>query len=138
MAQLITPTIEISASQTEHLISMAALTSPNEICGMLAGNSGVVEKIIPITNISNSPSTYKMDPQDQISAFYQLEQLNYELIAFYHSHPLSPPYPSHTDLTEWTYPEIPSVIIGLNINQWRIRGFLLSGHGFLQIEVKTS
>jgi len=117
---------------------MAAQASPDEICGMLAGNSGVVELIFPITNISRSPSAYKMDPKEQISAFYQFEQLNLELIAFYHSHPLSPPYPSNTDLAEWTYPEIPHMIIGQNIDQWRILGFLLSGNDYLQIEVNAS
>ena len=77
-----------------------------------------------------------MDPKEQISTFYQIENQGFKLLAFYHSHPFSPPIPSPTDLAEWTYPEIPLVLIGNISGEWKLFAFLLDGENFTQIELK--
>lgn len=138
MAELGMRSIDIPAILTEKLISMAKQASPLEICGILAGKFNVAEHILPIRNISHDPNRYQMDPQEQIHVFYQLEQLNLERIAFYHSHPQSEPAPSPTDLAEWSYPEIPYLIIGQESERWNIHGYQLSGKRILKIELKIS
>jgi proteasome lid subunit RPN8/RPN11 len=138
MAQLNPAAIEVSDSQATRLISMAEQASPHEICGMITGKSGIVEQIIPISNRSPSRNKFQMDPKEQIAAFYQIEKRGLELIAFYHSHPLSSPFPSPTDLAEWNYPEVPQVIIGKESEQWKINAFRLEGKNILQIKINIS
>ena len=50
---------------------------PNEGCGLIigriVGQEYQAQEVIPITNILNSPSRYRMDPEEQLRAFEYLE-----------------------------------------------------------------
>jgi proteasome lid subunit RPN8/RPN11 len=59
-----------------------------------------------------------------------------EPIAFFHSHPASQPIPSQTDLDRNYYPETPQLIIGKEMDQWAIRGFLLSKKDIKEIKIE--
>jgi proteasome lid subunit RPN8/RPN11 len=42
-----------------------------------------------------------------------MEAKGEELVAIYHSHPITQPYPSPIDRSEWHYPEAFSVLVSL-------------------------
>jgi len=66
-----------------------------------------------------------MDPAELIGAMRHLREAGQELVAIYHSHPYSAPYPSATDLDQNQYPEVAHLIIGREEGEWRVRAFQL-------------
>ena len=77
----------------------------------------------PVTNILHSPVRYRMDPQEQLRAFQEIDEAGLELLAIYHSHPNGPEEPSPTDIAEAYYPEVVYLIWSLASGNWQCRGF---------------
>ncbi|MBA2226894.1 M67 family metallopeptidase [Thermogemmata fonticola] len=112
------------------LIHHARLALPHECCGLLAGRihrgQAFVTHVFPLGNALASPTAYLTDPRDLLHAFRSLRQLRCDLLAFYHSHPTSPPWPSRRDLEQNTYgSEVLHVIVSLaeeepEIAAWRL------------------
>ena len=86
---------------------------PLEACGILAGKAGEVVQLYPITNQLKSPTTYEMEPQQQLAAMLAIEDKGWEMTAVYHSHPQGPETPSATDITQAYYPDVIQLIISL-------------------------
>jgi len=86
---------------------------PLECCGILSGRDGTVEKAYELQNEEESSVIYSMSPQDQLSVFEEMEKESIDMIAIYHSHPHTIPFPSETDVKLAFYPEVASIIISL-------------------------
>jgi len=108
---------------------------PEEGCGLIAGNNGIVKTVIPITNDLRSPVRYNMNPNELIQAFYEFEAQGIELVATFHSHPAGPSHPSETDLHEYAYPEAYMLILTPAGSNWHLKGFKIKGSGFEQIAI---
>ena len=54
-----------------------------------------------------------MSPQEQIKVSEEMEKESMEMIAIYHSHPNTIPFPSETDVKLTFYPDVSSIIISL-------------------------
>ena len=96
---------------------------PAEACGLLAGTKDQVSQIYPVTNILQSPVRYRMDPQEQLRAFQDIEEADLEMLGIYHSHPNGPDKPSPTDIAEAYYPRAVYLIWSLASGDWHCRGF---------------
>jgi len=70
-------------------------------------------KSFEIKNLEKSPVQFLMDPLEQLNAFKEMENRSMEMIAFYHSHPHTIPFPSEVDVKKTIDPEMPSIIISL-------------------------
>ena len=111
----------LTNEQAQEMIRHARREYPNEACGLLAGKAcpeqgrrdGRVEKVYQMTNADHSPVTYRLDPEEQVRAFTDIEEKGWELLAIYHSHSHSPAYPSATDLEFAFYPDALYLIISL-------------------------
>lgn len=86
---------------------------PLECCGILSGKEKTVQKAFELKNTEESPVLYSMSPQEQIKVFEEMEKESMGMIAIYHSHPKTIPFPSETDVKLAFYPDISSVIISL-------------------------
>ena len=86
---------------------------PLECCGILSGKEKTVQKVFELKNTEESPVLYSMSPQEQIKVFEEMEKESMEMIAIYHSHPKTIPFPSETDVKLAFYPDVSSVIISL-------------------------
>jgi proteasome lid subunit RPN8/RPN11 len=86
---------------------------PNEACGILAGKDGRVEKIYEMNNSDASPSTFFMDPNEQLKIMKEIRGSSMEMIGIYHSHVASHAYPSSHDVDLAFYPEVSYAIISL-------------------------
>ncbi len=75
---------------------------PNEACGYLAGRDGVATRAEAMTNVHASPSSYEMDPKEQLQAQRKLREAGVEPMAIYHSHVATEAYPSRRDVTQAT------------------------------------
>ncbi len=97
----------------KEMVDHAKREWPLECCGILSGRENTVQKAFELKNIEESPVLYSMSPQEQMTVFEEMEKQSIEMIAIYHSHPKTIPFPSETDVKLTFYPDISSVIISL-------------------------
>ncbi len=99
---------------------------PEEACGLLAADAaGKAVAVIPVTNSLHSPVRYQMDTREQFDAMKRIRQQGWSLFAIFHSHPLSEPAPSPTDIRQAFYPEAYMIIVGLENDPAVVRGFVV-------------
>ena len=90
---------------------------PAEGCGLLAtsfepnGNLERVEQFYPGSNLHRSATSFEMDPKEVVAALKDIEARGWRLGAIVHSHPLTAPKPSATDLRQAFYPGALMVIV---------------------------
>ncbi len=108
---------------------------PEEGCGMLSGRDGIVTAVYPITNELHSTTRFRFAPREQASIFMEIMSQSDDLLAIFHSHPHSAPYPSVTDRAEHAYPEACALIVSLSdsVPQWG--GYMISGGEVTSIDI---
>ncbi len=105
--------IRIPKSIYEGIVEHAKREWPLECCGVLAGKEDTVEKAFELSNTEKSPIRFSISPQQQLRVFEELETESMEMVAIYHSHPNTIPFPSETDVKLAFYPEVSSIIVSL-------------------------
>lgn len=114
----------------DSIVAQARAEFPNEACGLIAGrfdgSDGVAKRLYPMTNAERSPVIYRMDPQEQLRVFNEMEREELELVGIYHSHTRSAAYPSTTDVALAYYPDSTYLIVSLadteapDLRAWKI------------------
>jgi len=115
--------IRIPKSIYDEMVEHARREAPLECCGVLAGHNGTVLKAFEVRNEEQSPVRYSMSPRDQLKIFEEMEKEAMEMVAIYHSHTHTVPFPSETDVRLSFYPEVPSVIISLREESPVVKAF---------------
>ncbi len=105
--------LRIPRSIYEGIVEHAKREWPLECCGILGGREETVKRGFKLSNTERSSTHYLMSPREQLRVFEELEEESMELIAIYHSHPHTIPFPSKTDVELAFYPEVASIIISL-------------------------
>ncbi len=99
---------------------------PEEACGLVASDaSGRPVAVIPVTNSLRSPVRYQMETREQFAAMKRIRNEGWSLFAIFHSHPLSDPIPSPTDIRQAFYPEAYMIIVGLEREPAVVRGYVV-------------
>jgi [CysO sulfur-carrier protein]-S-L-cysteine hydrolase len=93
-----------------------------EMCGLLSGRAGVVDRVWPVPNALRSPIAYRMDGPEFAAAMIGCE---FEPLGIFHSHPAGPPIPSPTDIAEAAYPESNYVVISWQTRPPSVRAFAI-------------
>jgi proteasome lid subunit RPN8/RPN11 len=105
--------IRIPKTIYQGMLEHARKEWPLECCGILSGKEKTVQRAFKLKNIEESPAKYLMAPQDQLKVFEEMEKESVEMIAIYHSHPHTIPFPSETDVKMAFFPDTSSIIISL-------------------------
>lgn len=105
--------LRIPRSIYEGMVEHAKKEWPLECCGILGGSEETVKKDFELSNIEKSATRYVVSPEEQLRVFEELEEESMELIAIYHSHPHTIPFPSEWDVEMAFYPGVTSIIISL-------------------------
>jgi proteasome lid subunit RPN8/RPN11 len=92
---------------------------PDEVCGILAGRNGRVERVFRVSNTADNVAAergvfrdratgvaspgrravhYYMDPKDQLRVYNEIDDLGLDVLGYYHSHTHSEARPSPTDV----------------------------------------
>jgi proteasome lid subunit RPN8/RPN11 len=102
----------------QQMIAHGQSGKPEEICGIVRGVGGAGEElraleVIPARNVADERiQNYTVDPRTLLRQF-EFEDAGERMLAIYHSHPVSAPYPSATDAWNANYPETIYIILGL-------------------------
>jgi proteasome lid subunit RPN8/RPN11 len=105
--------IRIPKSILNGMVEHAKRESPLECCGILGGRDHTVKKAFELQNAEKSPIRYSIEGQEQLRVFEEMEKESMDMIAIYHSHTHTIPFPSETDVKLAFYPEVASIIISL-------------------------
>ena len=95
------------------MVAHALGDDPNECCGILAGKDGQILKLYRMTNAEASPYRYKMDSQELLKVYREVDDAAMDFMAIYHSHTHSEAYPSATDVRLATWPDTRYILISL-------------------------
>jgi proteasome lid subunit RPN8/RPN11 len=96
----------------EAIEAHARATWPNECCGLLLGAPDEIVTSFRTRNERDSPTRYRIAPEDHFAAIRHARAVELDVIGAYHSHPSSPPIPSSTDLLESIPGSFLYVIVG--------------------------
>ena len=129
----------LTQEQVAQIEAHARSEYPHEACGLLGGRNGRVESVYPLPNTELSSTRYLADPVAQLRAMLEIEDRGWDIVAIYHSHPASPPYPSDTDLEMACYPESLYLIISL-VEQRHpaLRAFRIQDGEIQEVEMSVS
>lgn len=76
------------------------------------------------------PTTrYRIDPREQLRAFREMDDRGEDLVAIYHSHPVSQPYPSPTDRAEAHYPDAFYILVSLRAGEPELEAYRIKEDG---------
>ncbi len=108
----------------EEMISHCRDGYPNEACGILAGNNGIVSEIYRMKNIENSPVSYMLEPSEQFRVMKEIRSRGLTMLAIFHSHPCAPAYPSGKDVSLAFY-DVVYIIISLSEDVPVVKGYTI-------------
>ena len=125
--------LTITSEAVQQMIDHSRRSYPNEACGFLAGAHGVVRRAIAMRNVDESPTSYTMDPLEQIRVQQALRADGLVHAGIYHSHVATEAYPSRRDVANAVaiqeFCQVPYVIVTLQGERPRARAFtILDGH----------
>lgn len=129
--------VRLPRALADELVEHARSELPDEACGILGGRAGEVRSFHRARNADASPYRYTVDPQDQLRIFDSIDEAGDEVVAIYHSHTKSAPYPSRTDveLARW-WPDPAYLIVSLASEPAQIRAWRLSGEAVEELELQ--
>jgi proteasome lid subunit RPN8/RPN11 len=117
------------------IIAHAREGKPEEVCGIVRGRALAAVEAVRGRNIASERiENYEVDPETLLLQF-AFEDQGDEMMAIYHSHPVSVAYPSATDAWNAHYPESIYLICSLEFDDAPvIRAFRMTPH-WLELDV---
>ncbi len=113
--------IRLPRSLVEAIAAQGRREAPLEACGYCAGVDGEVRELLPLRNADQSPEHFSFDPRDQFASLKTARQKGLQLVAVYHSHPVTPPRMSAEDIRLANDPSMVYLIYSIAMNE--LRGF---------------
>ena len=108
--------VHLARTVYDGIVDHAREGKPEEICGILRGREGRATQLYRARNLAEDRiDNYDVDPQTLLKQF-EFEEAGDEMVAIYHSHPVSIAYPSATDAWNAHYPETYYLICSLEFD----------------------
>jgi [CysO sulfur-carrier protein]-S-L-cysteine hydrolase len=105
--------VRIDRALLDEIVAHAVRDAPNECCGLVVGRDGTATGARAMENLAASPFRFDIDGRELI-AFAFAEEGEEQLMAIYHSHTRSAPYPSQTDVNFAAgWPGVEWLIVGV-------------------------
>ena len=118
------------------MVAYARAEVPNEACGLIAGDAGVVTKIYPMTNVDASPERFTIDPAEHFAAWQDATGNGWSIIGSFHSHPAAPAVPSEADLDGGSDPGWVNFIVGVADGRIDLRAWWYEDGGATPVEIE--
>lgn len=119
----------LTPSVLNEIVAHAREGKPEEVCGILRGRGNRAFAVVRARNIAPDPvNDYTVDDQTLLKQF-EFEETGDEMVAIYHSHPVTPAYPSASDAWNAYYPDCAYLICSLQDEPSPVvRAFRLISH----------
>jgi proteasome lid subunit RPN8/RPN11 len=136
--------LSLTANQRNQIIEHCIAGYPDEACGLLTGPlnglhpTGVVTAVHPAANAARSARVYTVASSDLLGAMRAAEAVGDDLIAVYHSHTHTDPYPSTTDIAQAHEPTWIYVLVGLATPQPTLRAYRIADGRVHEIPVEVA
>jgi proteasome lid subunit RPN8/RPN11 len=128
--------ISIKRSVVEAIVSHAKSELPNEACGYLSGKDELISNSYALTNIDHSPEHFSFDPAEQFATIKKARKEGLEIIANYHSHPVTPARPSDEDIRLAYDPDIYYFIVSLAAEEADLKAFRIVNGNVEKVEIQ--
>ncbi len=120
------------------MLSHGRSAYPDEACGILAGEGNTAAALYTAANADSSPVSYLMEPKEQFRIMKEIRDKGMRMVAVYHSHPYSPPYPSPTDVKLAFYPDSAYIIVSLlDYDNPEVKAFEIMDDRVREIDIKV-
>lgn len=107
----------------EQMIEYGMKSLPSEACGILSGKENKVRTIWPLQNELDSTKRFFVSEKAVLETLQQIDVKNEEVLAVYHTHPLTKPTPSYYDMIYHSDESVIMVIISYRTTQPLTRCF---------------
>ena len=117
--------MKLRSAHVDEMYAHSRAAKPEECCGLVGGVNDVAQSVYRLRNVARDALVgYEAAPEDLFAAQRQIRKRGEQLLAIYHSHPLSSePEPSDTDVRMAYYPSAIYFIIGLEGKDPSLRAF---------------
>jgi proteasome lid subunit RPN8/RPN11 len=110
--------IGIERAVAAQLTDLARENPAEECCGLLAGDNGVITRVLAAINVAENPATqYEIAAEELFRLMREIRAEQLEMLGIYHSHPSGANVPSPTDLSRAYYPEAAYFILSPRADQ---------------------
>jgi len=129
--------VKLPAAVANAIIAHARQGKPEEVCGIVRGRGLMAFEAVTGRNIAGERiENYEVDPETLLLQF-AFEDAGDEMMAIYHSHPVSVAYPSATDTWNAHYPDCIYLICSLEFDDAPvIRAFRMTPH-WIELDLAT-
>jgi len=135
-AYLMVMTLHIPEAIHQQMVEHARAELPNECVGMLIGSGdGVVTEYLPLVNELKSPTRFLTEPRSMLRAEKRCRELQFKVLALFHSHPTSPAVPSKHDVADHYSSEVICLILSLASSNTPMRGWWITQGSFQEAVV---
>ena len=125
--------VAIDGALLEVLRARAEASSDQEVCGLLFGCDGRINRAVAATNVASDPATmFEIDPAMLIAALREERAGGPPLIGHYHSHPNGRAEPSDRDRDAAEPGRMWLILAGRTARLW-----LATEGGFTEMELVT-
>jgi proteasome lid subunit RPN8/RPN11 len=97
----------------EEIVAHARAEAPRECCGVIGGRAGHATRLDRLTNLEPGVDRYRIDDAELYRVYRELDDAGADIVAIYHSHPVSAAYPSRTDVALAMWPDAVYLICSL-------------------------
>jgi proteasome lid subunit RPN8/RPN11 len=135
--------VRIDRALLDEIVAHAVGDAPNECCGLVVGRGGTATAAHALENLAASPFRFDIDGRELIAyAFADEEAEEDGLVAIYHSHTRSDPYPSQTDVNFAAgWPGVEWLIVGVSKAgdaAPEVRSYLIDDGVISEVELEVS
>jgi len=112
--------LQISSTHQQFLLAAAAASPDHEICGLLLGQTGRVDALLPARNVAADASrSFEIAPATLLASHRNARAAGQKVIGHWHSHPDGKREPSTRDAARATdNGQIWLIIAGGGIGAW--------------------
>jgi proteasome lid subunit RPN8/RPN11 len=123
----------------DEIIEHALIEAPRECCGIIGGRDGELTELHRMTNVYPGVDFYEPEGAELYQRYRDLDDRGLEIAAIYHSHPVSPAYPSARDVEYAGWPDSVYIICSLEApNEPVLRAFRIVDGGISELSIEVS
>ncbi|HET8524932.1 MAG TPA: M67 family metallopeptidase [Thermomicrobiales bacterium] len=115
---------DLPQAMRDEIIAHARAEAPRECCGVIVGPPGDLRELHRLTNTYQGIDFYEPDAAELYRVYMEADARGWDIQVIYHSHPVSPAYPSPRDVQHAGWPSAVYVICSLEHSEHpRLRAF---------------